>query len=120
MPLVLHGSSGVPDDDLAAAIAAGMTKINIATQLNKAYTAAVRHCLANDSALVDRGGTVRRGAGAVAARWPGCSACIRGRQEPVSRYRRWNELLELLATAGQLQVEDAAAALGRVRGHGAP
>jgi DeoR family transcriptional regulator, aga operon transcriptional repressor len=30
----------------------------------------------------------------------------------VSRYRRWNELLELLATAGQLQVEDAAKALG--------
>jgi DeoR family transcriptional regulator of aga operon len=30
----------------------------------------------------------------------------------VSRYRRWNELLELLASAGQLQVEDAAKALG--------
>jgi DeoR family transcriptional regulator of aga operon len=29
----------------------------------------------------------------------------------VSRYRRWNELLELLATAGQLQVENAAKAL---------
>jgi DeoR family transcriptional regulator, aga operon transcriptional repressor len=29
----------------------------------------------------------------------------------VSRYRRWNELLELLATAGQLQVEDAAKVL---------
>jgi len=29
----------------------------------------------------------------------------------VSRYRRWNELLELLATRGQLQVEDAAKAL---------
>jgi hypothetical protein len=26
----------------------------------------------------------------------------------VSRYRRWNEPLELLAAAGQLQVEDAA------------
>ena len=30
----------------------------------------------------------------------------------MSRYRRWNELLELLASAGQLQVEDAAKALG--------
>ena len=29
----------------------------------------------------------------------------------MSRYRRWNELLELLATAGQLDVEDAAKAL---------
>ena len=30
----------------------------------------------------------------------------------MSRYRRWNELLELLAAAGQLQVEEAADALG--------
>jgi len=53
VPLVLHGSSGVPDAGLAAAVRAGMTKINVATQLNKAYTAAVRRCLADDSALVD-------------------------------------------------------------------
>jgi DeoR family transcriptional regulator of aga operon len=36
---------------------------------------------------------------------------MRWREAPVSRYRRWNELLELLAAAGQLQVEDAAKAL---------
>jgi DeoR family transcriptional regulator of aga operon len=30
----------------------------------------------------------------------------------VSRYRRWNDLLELLASGGQVSVEDAAAALG--------
>jgi fructose-bisphosphate aldolase class II len=53
VPLVLHGSSGVPDHALAAAIHAGMTKINVATQLNKAFTAAVRSCLAADAALVD-------------------------------------------------------------------
>ena len=53
VPLVLHGSSGVPDDGLAAAVAAGMTKINIATQLNKAYTTAVRASLAADPVLVD-------------------------------------------------------------------
>jgi fructose-bisphosphate aldolase, class II len=53
VPLVLHGSSGVADDLLAAAVRAGMTKINIATQLNKAFTAAIRGCLAADSALVD-------------------------------------------------------------------
>ena len=53
VPLVLHGSSGVPDAALAAAVAAGMTKINVATQLNKAFTAAVRDCLAADAALVD-------------------------------------------------------------------
>jgi fructose-bisphosphate aldolase, class II len=53
VPLVLHGSSGVPDDMLAAAVRAGMAKINIATQLNKVYTAAVRERLAADAALVD-------------------------------------------------------------------
>lgn len=53
VPLVLHGSSGVPDAALAAAIGAGMTKINMATQLNKAFTAAVRDCLAADVSLVD-------------------------------------------------------------------
>jgi fructose-bisphosphate aldolase class II len=53
VPLVLHGSSGVPDADLAAAVAAGMTKVNIATQLNKVFTAAVRRRLAGDAGLVD-------------------------------------------------------------------
>ena len=53
VPLVLHGSSGVPDRDLAAAIRAGITKINIATQLNKVFTAAIRDCLAGDAAMVD-------------------------------------------------------------------
>ena len=53
VPLVLHGSSGVPDRDLAAAIRAGMTKINIATQLNKVFTAAVRRSLAGEAEMVD-------------------------------------------------------------------
>ena len=53
VPLVLHGSSGVPDDALSAAVAAGLTKINIATQLNKVFTAAVRSRLADDAAVTD-------------------------------------------------------------------
>jgi fructose-bisphosphate aldolase class II len=53
VPLVLHGSSGVPDQNLADAVAAGMTKINIATQLNKVFTAAVRRALSADPAVVD-------------------------------------------------------------------
>jgi fructose-bisphosphate aldolase class II len=53
VPLVLHGSSGVPDRDLAAAVRAGMTKINIATQLNKVFTAAVRQYLSAEPAVVD-------------------------------------------------------------------
>ncbi|MET9589482.1 class II fructose-bisphosphate aldolase [Streptomyces sp. NPDC006516] len=42
VPLVLHGSSGVGDTGLAAAISAGMTKVNISTHLNKLFTRAVR------------------------------------------------------------------------------
>jgi fructose-bisphosphate aldolase class II len=53
VPLVLHGSSGVPDRDLIAAVRAGMTKINIATQLNRVFTAAVRRTLSAEPATVD-------------------------------------------------------------------
>lgn len=53
VPLVLHGSSGVPDASIQAAIAAGMVKINISTQLNKVFTEGVRQRLATDATLVD-------------------------------------------------------------------
>lgn len=53
VPLVLHGSSGVSEADLRTAIHAGMTKINIATQLNKKFTAAVRNHLGENPELVD-------------------------------------------------------------------
>jgi fructose-bisphosphate aldolase class II len=41
VPLVLHGSSGVPDDGLVGAVKAGMTKVNIATHLNQVFTRAM-------------------------------------------------------------------------------
>ncbi|WP_025105498.1 class II fructose-bisphosphate aldolase [Microbacterium paraoxydans] len=41
VPLVLHGSSGVRDDDLVAATRRGIRKVNIGTQLNDAFTGAV-------------------------------------------------------------------------------
>ncbi|MET0457471.1 MAG: class II fructose-bisphosphate aldolase, partial [Mycobacterium sp.] len=47
-PLVLHGSSGVPDDALRAAVRAGIVKVNIGTALNIAYTGAVRTALTVD------------------------------------------------------------------------
>ncbi|GAB3070000.1 class II fructose-bisphosphate aldolase [Pedococcus soli] len=53
VPLVLHGSSGVPDDGLVAGVRAGMTKVNIATHLSSVFTGAVRHHLASDARLVD-------------------------------------------------------------------
>jgi fructose-bisphosphate aldolase class II len=52
-PLVLHGSSGVTDVDIAQGIKLGLAKVNIATQLSKAFTGAVRQALATDLELVD-------------------------------------------------------------------
>ncbi|GLV99410.1 ketose-bisphosphate aldolase [Streptomyces lavendulae] len=42
VPLVLHGSSGLPDAELAAAVAGGIRKVNIGTALNVAMTGAIR------------------------------------------------------------------------------
>lgn len=53
VPLVLHGSSGVPDEGLRAAVGAGIVKVNLATRLNQALTAAVREVLGSDDDLVD-------------------------------------------------------------------
>ncbi|MGC4152078.1 MAG: class II fructose-bisphosphate aldolase [Propionicimonas sp.] len=53
VPLVLHGSSGVSDENMAGAIRAGMTKINVATHLNKVFTARVREVLAGSDTIVD-------------------------------------------------------------------
>ena len=53
VPLVLHGSSGVPDEELVRAVKAGMTKINIATHLNQVFTNSVRGTLAASPSMVD-------------------------------------------------------------------
>ena len=66
VPLVLHGSSGLSDDELTASIAAGMTKINISTHLNGLFTGAVRSALAADPDLVDPRKYVTPGRTAVA------------------------------------------------------
>jgi fructose-bisphosphate aldolase class II len=54
VPLVLHGSSGVADEDLRRAVQAGITKINVGTILNVAFTAAVRRRLADDDVVDPR------------------------------------------------------------------
>ncbi|MEU0204170.1 MULTISPECIES: class II fructose-bisphosphate aldolase [unclassified Streptomyces] len=53
VPLVLHGSSGVPDHELTAAIAGGIAKVNIGTALNIALTGAIRRFLADRPEAVD-------------------------------------------------------------------
>ena len=53
VPLVLHGSSGLPDAELRRAVASGMVKLNLGTALGVAFTGAVRACLERDPAVVD-------------------------------------------------------------------
>lgn len=52
-PLVLHGSSGVSKEQLIEAIDAGIRKINLSTELNKAFTESIRETLNSDQGLVD-------------------------------------------------------------------
>jgi len=66
VPLVLHGSSGLPDEEMRAAVRSGMTKINLSTHLNGLFTREVRSVLAEDPALVDPRRYVRAGRAAVA------------------------------------------------------
>ncbi|HZG02610.1 MAG TPA: class II fructose-bisphosphate aldolase [Streptomyces sp.] len=66
VPLVLHGSSGVPDEEIRRAVAAGMTKINVGTALNTAFTGAVRAFLERDPATVDPRAYLRPARGAMA------------------------------------------------------
>jgi fructose-bisphosphate aldolase, class II len=53
IPLVLHGSSGVSDHDIKQGIAMGLCKVNVATQLNQAFTGAIRDVLDRDGDVVD-------------------------------------------------------------------
>ncbi len=65
VPLVLHGSSGVPDETIVRGIRSGLTKINVSTHLNAAFTHAVREHLARHPAVVDSRAYVAAGRDAV-------------------------------------------------------
>ena len=51
VPLVLHGGSGVPDEMIRRTIELGISKVNFATELRAAMTAAVRDALTNESMI---------------------------------------------------------------------
>ncbi|MFB8760177.1 class II fructose-bisphosphate aldolase [Streptomyces nigra] len=53
VPLVLHGSSGVPDGELTEAVVGGIAKVNVGTALNIAMTTAIRDFLAAHPDAVD-------------------------------------------------------------------
>ena len=53
IPLVLHGTSGVPDDAVRECIARGMCKVNYATDLRIAFSAGLKEYLAKDPDAFD-------------------------------------------------------------------
>ncbi len=53
IPLVLHGGSGIPDDDVREAISLGIAKMNINTDNQEVFTAKVRQVLAENPKLYD-------------------------------------------------------------------
>ena len=53
VPLVLHGASGVPDDQIRECISRGICKVNYATELRLAYTNALRSFFDNDDNTYD-------------------------------------------------------------------
>lgn len=51
VPLVLHGSSGIPDDMLREAIRRGITKINLATETKNTFMQKLRQLLATSDEI---------------------------------------------------------------------
>jgi fructose-bisphosphate aldolase class II len=53
MPLVLHGGTGIPLEQIQRAISCGTSKINVNTENQIVFTKVVRETLANDSKMYD-------------------------------------------------------------------
>ena len=53
IPLVLHGTSGVPDDQVAEAIRNGICKVNYATELRQAFTKGFMGYMADNPGCFD-------------------------------------------------------------------
>lgn len=53
IPIVLHGSSGVPDEAIAEAIRRGVSKVNIDTNIRQNFVAKIREVLNEDDKVID-------------------------------------------------------------------
>lgn len=53
VPLVLHGASGLTDQDVMDCVSRGICKVNFATELRKAYTDAVKQLIDEDPKVYD-------------------------------------------------------------------
>lgn len=83
-PLVLHGGTGVPAEDLKKAVRLGMSKINVGTELKAAYTHAVSDGLGGLADKIDP----RKFMGLVKER---CSAVV---QEKIELFGSANRVFE--------------------------
>ena len=61
IPLVLHGGTGIDDEKLKKAIASGICKVNIKTELQIAWTKAVRKFLSEDTKAYDPRTVIKSG-----------------------------------------------------------
>ena len=53
IPLVLHGASGLTDEQVRSCVERGICKVNFATELRKAYTDAVKKYISEDPDVFD-------------------------------------------------------------------
>lgn len=53
IPLVLHGGTGIPDDDIREAIRLGVSKINVNTENQSAFTDTIRRVFDRDKKVYD-------------------------------------------------------------------
>lgn len=61
LPLVLHGGSGIYDDQIRQAISCGICKLNINTELQQEWTKGVREKLSSDSEVYDPRKVIKSG-----------------------------------------------------------
>lgn len=65
LPLVLHGGSGIPDELIKKAISCGITKVNINTELQIAWSKAVRVYLNENKEVYDPRKVIKSGENAM-------------------------------------------------------
>ena len=68
VPLVLHGGSGIDDEKIQEAIRCGISKININTEFQIAWSNAVREFLDNDKTVYDPRKVIKSGEAAMKKR----------------------------------------------------
>ena len=68
IPLVLHGGSGIPDEQIQRAIKSGIAKINVNTELQYAWSMSVRKFLNSDTKAYDPRKIIGSGEAAIKAK----------------------------------------------------